>query len=54
MIHATSLKSAGLKPQMFNTFSSIYQTDSATLGPGVYSYTNRNEYQKQKKNISGE
>jgi hypothetical protein len=26
----------------------------ATLGPGVYSASNRNEYQKEKKNISGE
>jgi hypothetical protein len=25
-----------------------------SLGPGVYSATNRNEYQKQKNNVSGE
>jgi hypothetical protein len=32
---------------------SIYLILSAALGPGVYSASNRNEYQKQK-NISGE
>jgi hypothetical protein len=26
----------------------------AVLGPGVYSSSNRNEYQKQKNNVSGE
>jgi hypothetical protein len=26
----------------------------AALGPGVYSASNRNEYQKQKSNVSGE
>jgi hypothetical protein len=26
----------------------------ATLGPGVYSASNKNEYQKQKNNVSGE
>jgi hypothetical protein len=26
----------------------------AALGPGVYSASNRNEYQKQKNNVSGE
>jgi hypothetical protein len=26
----------------------------AALGPGVYSAYNRNEYQKQKNNVSGE
>jgi hypothetical protein len=32
---------------------SIYLTLPAALDPGVYSVSNRNEYQKQK-NISGE
>jgi hypothetical protein len=27
---------------------------SAALGPGVYSVSNRNEYQKHKNNVSGE
>jgi hypothetical protein len=35
--------------------SSIYLILQATLGPEVYSASNRNEYQKQKKrNVSGE
>jgi hypothetical protein len=33
---------------------SIYLIFPATLGPGVYSASNRNEYQKQKSNVSGE
>jgi hypothetical protein len=32
---------------------SIYLLLSAVLGPGVYSASNRNEYQKQKNNVSG-
>jgi hypothetical protein len=34
-------------------FSSIYLILPAALNPGVYSASNRNEYQKQK-NVSGE
>jgi hypothetical protein len=34
--------------------SSTYLTFPAALGPGVHSAFNRNEYQKQKNNISGE
>jgi hypothetical protein len=33
---------------------SIYLILLAALGPGVYSAFNRNEYQKQKNNVSGE
>jgi hypothetical protein len=33
---------------------SIYLLLPAALGHGVYSASNRNEYQKQKNNISGE
>jgi hypothetical protein len=33
---------------------SIYVILPAALGPGVYSAYNRNEYQKQKNNVSGE
>jgi hypothetical protein len=33
---------------------SIYLILPATLGPGVHSAFNRNEYRKQKKNVSGE
>jgi hypothetical protein len=35
-----------------NEFFSIYLSLPATLGPGVYSASNRTEYQKQ--NVSGE
>jgi hypothetical protein len=33
---------------------SIYLILPAALGPGVYSSPNKNEYQKQKNNVSGE
>jgi hypothetical protein len=33
---------------------SIYLILPAALGPGVYSASNRNEYQKQKNSVSGE
>jgi hypothetical protein len=33
---------------------SIYLILLAALGPEVYSVSNRNEYQKQKNNVSGE
>jgi hypothetical protein len=36
-----------------NLFS-IYLILLAALGPGVYSASNRNEYQKWKNNVSGE
>jgi hypothetical protein len=35
-------------------FLSIYLNLPAALGPEVYSAPNRNEYQKQKNNVSGE
>jgi hypothetical protein len=37
-----------------NGFSSIYLILVASLCPGVYSASNRNEFQKQKNNVSGE
>jgi hypothetical protein len=33
---------------------SIYLIFPATLGPGLHSSSNRNEYQKQKNNVAGE
>jgi hypothetical protein len=33
---------------------SMYLILTAALDPGVYSASNRNEYQKQKINVSGE
>jgi hypothetical protein len=35
-----------------NVFFSIYLILLAALSPGVYSASNRNEYQKQKSNLS--
>jgi hypothetical protein len=37
-----------------NNSISIYLILPAALGPGVYSLSNRNEYQKQKNNVTGE
>jgi hypothetical protein len=34
--------------------SSIYVILPAALGPGVHSASNKNEYQKQKNNVSAE
>jgi hypothetical protein len=31
----------------------VYEILPDALGPGVYSVSNRNEYQKQKNNVSG-
>jgi hypothetical protein len=42
----------GSRPDEVNKFFSIYLILPAALGPGVYSPSNRNEYQKQK-NVSG-
>jgi hypothetical protein len=37
-----------------NEFFSIYLILPVALDPGVYSASNRNEYQKQKNNVYGE
>jgi hypothetical protein len=52
--YATSRKVAGSRPEEVNAYFSIYFIPPAALGPGVYSASNRNEYQKQKNNVSGE
>jgi hypothetical protein len=39
--------------QIVEKFSDVIFHESA-LGPGVYSASNRNEYQKPKNNVSGE
>jgi hypothetical protein len=49
---ATSWKVTGSRPNEVSF--SIYLILPATLGPGVYSASNRNEYQKQRNNVSGE
>jgi hypothetical protein len=51
---ATSWKVAGSRPDEVNYFFSIYLILPAALGPGVYSASDINEYQKQKNNVSGE
>jgi hypothetical protein len=51
--YAASRKVAGSRPdEVIEFFFSIYLILPAALGPGVYSTSNRNEYQKQK-NVSG-
>jgi hypothetical protein len=44
----------GSRPNEVNAFFSIYLILPAALGAGVYSASNKNEYQKQKTNVSGE
>jgi hypothetical protein len=46
---ALGRKVVGSRPNKVNEFPSIYLIFPASLGPGVYSATKRNEYQKQKK-----
>jgi hypothetical protein len=47
----TSRKAEGSRLEEVNELFPIYLTFPATLGPGVYSASNRNGYQKQKDNI---
>jgi hypothetical protein len=54
MRYATNRKVAGSRPDEANEFLSIYLILPVALGPGVYSASNRNEYQKHKNNVSGE
>jgi hypothetical protein len=42
------------RPNEMNEFFSIYLILLAILGPEVYSASNKNKYQKQKNNVSGE
>jgi hypothetical protein len=48
-LYATGLKVAGSTPGEAIYFFSIYQILPAALGPVIYSASNRNEHQKQKK-----
>jgi hypothetical protein len=52
--YATSRKLAGSRPDEVNAFFLIYLILPAALGPEVHSASNRNEYQKQENNVSGE
>jgi hypothetical protein len=51
--HVTSWKGAGLRPDEVNEFV-VYLILPDALGLGVHSVSNRNEYQKQRSNVSGE
>jgi hypothetical protein len=51
---ATGRKVAASIPNKVNYFFSIYLILPAALGSGVHSASNRNEYQKQKNNVSVE
>jgi hypothetical protein len=56
MVEALSYKPVGRgfdSDEVIDLFS-IYLFFKAALGPGAYSASNRNEYQKQKNNASGE
>jgi hypothetical protein len=44
----------GLRPDNVNKYFSIYLILPGAVGPEVYSASKRNEYQKQKNNVSGE
>jgi hypothetical protein len=44
----------GFETRWDEWFLSIYLTLPVALGPGVYSASNRNEYQKHKNNVTGE
>jgi hypothetical protein len=48
------LEGRGFETRWGERFLSIYLILSVALGPGVYSASNRNEYEKQKNNVSGE
>jgi hypothetical protein len=50
--YVTSRNVAGSRPDSVNIFLLIYPILAAALDPGVYSVSNRTEYQKQKNNIS--
>jgi hypothetical protein len=51
--YAISRKVVCSRPDEVNDFFSIYLNLPATLGSGVRSAPNRNEYQKQKNNVAG-
>jgi hypothetical protein len=52
--YATSRKVKGSRLDEVNAFFPIYLILPAALSRGVYSASNRNEYQKQANNVSGE
>jgi hypothetical protein len=53
VVGAVCYKPEGSRPDEINEFVIIYLILPATLGSGVYSVSNRNEYQKQKNSFWG-
>jgi hypothetical protein len=51
--YATSRKVEGSKRNEVDELLSIYLILPAALSPGVYSASKRNEYRKQRNNVSG-
>jgi hypothetical protein len=47
------LEGRGFEPHEVNELFSVYLILPAALGPGVHSASNRNEYKKQRNNVSG-
>jgi hypothetical protein len=54
MHYATRRKVAGSGPDDVNNFFFNYLSLPVVLGPGDHSASNKNEFQKQKNNVSGE
>jgi hypothetical protein len=54
MVKTISWKVAGSRRNVVNQFFSICVFLPDALDPGVHSVSNRNEYQKQKNNVSAE
>jgi hypothetical protein len=52
--YATNRKVEDSRLEVVNVYFSIYLILPAALSSGVYSASNRNEYQKQKNNVSVE
>jgi hypothetical protein len=48
------MEGRGLGTRWVNEFLSIYLIFPAALDPGAHLASNRNEYQKQENNVSGE
>jgi hypothetical protein len=54
MAKPLSYKSGGRGSDPIRRTFSVYLILPAAAGPGVYSASNKNEYQKQENNVSGE
>jgi hypothetical protein len=54
MSYVTGWKVAGSRPDKMKEIFPIYLILPTALGPGDYSASNKNEYEKKKNNVSGE